>query len=264
MRLHGKVVVVTGAGSGIGRATALLLAREGARVVIADLNEAPAQETVREVQGQGHTAAAVAVDVADSGRVQQMVRFAVETFGGLDILVNNAMSSARGRVTDLSEEEWERSIAATLTSVFLCSKYAIPHMQRAGGGAIINIASVQGLVAMRRNAAYNAAKGGMINLTRNMALDYAQERIRVNCICPGAIATRSREVYRTSLADRQPPPQYPEARTVEEVELMHPLGRMGTPEEVAQAMLYLASEEASFVTGAALVVDGGLTVQVLA
>ena len=201
-------------------------------------------------------------DVSDPVAVEAMVESAVDRHGGVDVLVNNVGVGRSGRVHELAIDDWQFALDATLSSVFYGAKYAIPHMLQRGGGAIVNIASVQGLVAHRRSAAYNAAKGGVINLTRNIALDYGADGIRCNAICPGAIESHPLADRAEAMASRQI--EYPEARTIEEVQAMHALGRVGTPDEIASVAAFLVSDEASFMTGAAVVADGGLTVQVLA
>ncbi|MEX2373931.1 MAG: glucose 1-dehydrogenase [Dehalococcoidia bacterium] len=258
-----EVAIVTGAGHGIGRATALRLAADGYRVVVADVEAERGVEVARDVRAAGGDALDVTVDVSDPAQVEAMVVRTVEAYGRLDVLVSNVGIGSPGRVHELARDDWRRVIDTTLSSVFFGAKYAIPHMLASGaGGRIVNIASVQGLVGHRGSAAYNAAKGGVVNLTRNIAIDYARDGIRCNCICPGHIRVRSREATAEAMAARDL--QYPQARTVEELEAMHPLGRVGTPEEIADVVAYLASPQSSFITGAAIVADGGLTAQVLA
>lgn len=258
----GQVAVVTGAGHGIGRASAERLATDGYVVVIAEIDPERAARTVAAIEETGAVATSVATDVSDAASVEAMVAATVEQHGRLDVLVNNAGIGHPARLHELALDDWHRVIETTLSSVFYAVRAAVPHMIEAGGGRIINIASVQGLVGHRRNGAYNAAKGGVVNLTRAIALDYATDNIRCNCICPGAVETQGREARAAGLAGRSF--AYPQAQTVEEVDAMHPLGRIGTPQEIAAAVSFLASPDSSFVTGAALVVDGGLTVQVLA
>ncbi|MBM3141071.1 MAG: SDR family oxidoreductase [Chloroflexi bacterium] len=258
-----EVAVVTGAGHGIGRATARRLAADGYAVVVAEANEERGRAVERELTDAGHAALFVRTDVADPEQVHATIDETVKRLRRIDVLVNNVGRGRPARVHELTIEDWRAVIETTLSSVFYGAKYAIPHMlDRGPGGRIVNIASVQGLVAHRGAAAYNAAKGGVVNLTRAIALDYARDGIRCNCICPGHVRVRSREETAERMALRAI--QYPEVRTVEELEAMHPMGRVGTPEEIAACVAFLVSPAASFVTGAALVADGGLTVQVLA
>ena len=245
-RVAGKAALVTGAGSGIGRAAAVTLAREGARVIAADIDATSGQETAAIISQTGGLAFFVRADVSRADEVQAMVTVAVEKFGRIDILHNNAGVALRYALADQDESGWDRSLDVNLKSVYLCSKYAIPHMLERGG-SIIHTASVTGIVGVRNRAVYSATKGAIVILTRNMALDYARYRIRVNCVCPG--------FTRTALIERllQDP-----ARTQRLTE-MHPLGRLGTPEDIANTVLFLASDEASWITGQALVVDGGFS-----
>jgi NAD(P)-dependent dehydrogenase (short-subunit alcohol dehydrogenase family) len=246
-RLPGKVAIITGGASGIGRATALLCAREGASVVVGDLNEATAQATVTAIQAEGGTACAVRVNVTQAIEVEQLIATAGREYGRLDILFNNAGIGKRVALTDMSEDDWQQVIDVDLKSIFLCSKYAVPVMCRGGGGCIINTASIYGLVGAEGVAAYNAAKGGVVLLTKTMAIDHAKENIRVNCICPGHTDTPILNTLRQDAAM---------LRTMQQ---RYPMGRFGRPEEIAYGVLFLASEAASFVTGTALVVDGGYT-----
>jgi NAD(P)-dependent dehydrogenase (short-subunit alcohol dehydrogenase family) len=245
VRLKDKVAVVTGAGLGIGRAIAGTFAREGARVVVADLNEEAGREAVERIGAQGGSTCFVRTDVARHEDIQRMVDMALETYGRLDILVNSAGIYTRGDVVDTSLETWERVLAVNLTGVFLCCKAAIPAMREAGGGAIVNISSSVGWgYAAPGIAAYAASKFGVTGLTKAMACDHLPDHIRVNCICPGPTDT---PLLRAS----RPPDQF--QAFVE----AQPIGRLGTPDEIAAAALFLASDEASFVTGVAMPVDGG-------
>ncbi|MBK5293152.1 MAG: SDR family oxidoreductase [Acidobacteriia bacterium] len=235
VRLAGKIVLVTGAGSGIGRATAILCAREGARVIAADISLEPASGQL-----------AVQADVSDSEQVQAMVQRAIQEYGTIDVLFNNAGIAVRQTVAEQSEQDWDRVIQVNVRSVFLCSKYTIPHMM-ARGGSIINMASVVGITGVRNRAAYSTSKGAIVALTRNMALDYAQYGIRVNCVCPGFTET---PLTRGLLSN---------PAAVAKLTALHPLGRLGRPEDIAAAVLFLASDEAAWITGVALPVDGGFT-----
>ncbi|QGP93126.1 Dihydroanticapsin 7-dehydrogenase [Neomoorella glycerini] len=251
MRLAGKVAIITGAGSGIGRASALAFAREGARVVAADINEETCRATVEAIKERGGRAVAVRVDVTKAADCQRMVNTALEHFGKLDVLFNNAGINHAARLHETLEEDWDRVLAVNLKSIFLCSKYAIPALIQNGGGSIINTASPAGLVGLRGLAAYCASKGGVISLSKNMALDYAPYNIRVNYICPGVIYTPMTQAI---IATHEDPQKFEE-----EYSKMRPLGRFGKPEEIANAAVFLASDESSFMTGASIVMDGGFT-----
>jgi NAD(P)-dependent dehydrogenase (short-subunit alcohol dehydrogenase family) len=249
MQLEGKGALITGGGSGIGRATALLFAREGAAVAVVDLDESRAQAVAREIEGEGGEAIAVRCDVSQAADCQRAVRETVDAFGRLDILFNNAGIIRRASVLEIGEEEWDQAMAVNVKSVYLMSRYAIPVMAQAGGGAIVNTGSGWGLVGGRNAVSYCASKGAVVNMTRAMALDHAGQKIRVNCVCPGDTDTgmlrseaqqlgAATDAFLAEAADR-------------------PLQRVGKPEDIAQAVLYLASEASSFVTGTTLVVDGG-------
>ncbi|HEX4979721.1 MAG TPA: SDR family NAD(P)-dependent oxidoreductase [Acidimicrobiales bacterium] len=247
MRFAGKVAIVTGAGSGIGEAAARLFAREGARVVVADVSRRKAQATAAAILDGGGEALGVEVDVRSSDGCEAMVAAAVDTWGRLDVLYNNAGTTRPGSAPDLSEDDWDLVLDTNLKAVWLGCKFAIPEMRKVGGGAIVNTASVEGLVGDRASVAYCASKAGVVNLTRCIAVDHAHENIRANCVCPGVIGTPP--ILRWLV---------PDEATRDDLGRRHPLGRLGTPEEVAAVALFLASDEASFLTGAAVPVDGGL------
>jgi NAD(P)-dependent dehydrogenase (short-subunit alcohol dehydrogenase family) len=253
MRIKDKVSIITGGGSGIGRATALLFAKEGAKVVVADINRDGAEDVVKTISDGGGQAFFVETDVASAVDTERMVKAAVTKYGRVDVLFNNAgfwLIKESRSVTDTTEEEWDRALDVNLKGVFLCSKYAIPEMIRNGGGAIVNTASTAGLVAGPRAAAYQSAKAGVVHLTRQMALDYARYNIRINCVCPGEIST--------PLWERTMDAKAKEGKNLREALRQRiPLGRIGRGEDVARAVLYLVSEESSYVTGSVLVVDGG-------
>ena len=247
--LAGKVALVTGGASGIGRATALLFARQGAAVSVVDMDEAGGQAIAHKIVDEGGQAIFVRCDVSQAADCQRAVQQTVDELGGLDILFNNAGIIRRASVLETSEEEWDRVMAVNVKSVFLLSKYAIPVMAQAGGGVIINMASGWGLVGGRRAVSYCASKGAVVNMTKAMALDHGGQNIRVNCLCPGDTDTPMLRDEARQLGESE------EGFLVEAAE--RPLQRIGTPEDIAQAALYLASDASSFVTSAALVVDGG-------
>ena len=244
-RLKDKVSLITGGGSGIGRATCLLFAREGATVSVADYDDQGGQETVQQVQAAGGQAVFIRADVSKSADVQNMLNTTVETCGRIDVLFNNAgIEGPSAKLANYPEDAWERVIAVDLTSVYLGMKYVIPHMIKQGGGVILSTASVAGLVGFPGSGAYAAAKAGVINMTRMVALEYAKKNIRINCICPGVIST--------PMAQR-----VIGGRPEEQVARMEPIGRLGMPEDIANAALFLAGDESSFATGAPFIIDGG-------
>jgi NAD(P)-dependent dehydrogenase (short-subunit alcohol dehydrogenase family) len=252
-RLAGKVALITGSGSGQGRAAAVLFAREGARVVVSDVDVAGGEETVRLVQKAGGQAIFQRADVSSAADVEALVQAATAAYGAMHVLYNNAAIYGGDRddlVTELSEEKWDRMIVVNLKGVFLCCKYGIPALIASGGGSVVNIASVAGLIGSRnRSHAYSATKGGVISMTRAMAVAYARRNVRVNAICPGGVDTPMIAGL-IDTEDRQR--RFAEA---------HPLRRLGTPEDIAYFALYLASDESSWVTGGIFPIDGGLTAQ---
>jgi len=245
-RFEGKVVVVTGAGSGIGRAMAKAFSAEGARVVAADLDRGTAEETATGLE----RAFAARVDVRDPASVQSLIADTQAHQGRLDILCNNAGIGSSKTVVDCEPDEWDRLFAVNARGVYLGCKYAIPIMIAQGGGVIVNTASVAGLVGLPNRASYCASKGAVVSLTKQIAVDYVGQKIRCNCICPGTIDTPWVARLLEEVSD-------PAALRAELV-ARQPMGRLGTADEVAQAALYLASDDAAFVTGTALVIDGGL------
>ena len=260
-KLDGKVAFVTGAAHGIGRATARRFGQEGATVVIADIDRELGPETATTLVYEGLAAEYVETDVADDASLKHSIDSTAERHGRIDILINNATWSSFGKVTELTKEDWDRSIATGLTSVFLGSKYAIPYMQRQGAGWIVNTSSIFGLVGGRNRAAYCSTKGAIVNLTRNMALDFIGDNIRVNCVCPGGVSSHP-EIDHTD-APYWKTRKFPETLSWEQRVKMHPVGRQGLPEEIAEAMMWLVDPANKFTVGAAIVVDGGLTVQSL-
>jgi NAD(P)-dependent dehydrogenase (short-subunit alcohol dehydrogenase family) len=255
VRLAGKVALITGAGMGIGRATAQLFAREGARVAVADYDADSGQETVTLIHHEGGEAILIEADVSLAKHARAMIKEAIRAYGRIDILHNNAgidLPQATN-VVATEIEDWERILAVNLKGVFLCSKYAIPELIKAGGGVIINTASIAGLVPMQQEAAYGASKAGLVLLTKQMARDYAQHGIRVNSVCPGPMEKPTRHRLNYLQADQA---AFAKRQSFSQ---QIPLGRMCQPEDIAQAVLFLASEEASMITGVDLVVDGGFT-----
>ena len=251
MRLKDKVVLITGAASGIGRATALRFGREGASVVAVDIQQAENENTVSCISAEGGRATAVSADVTDSESVGRMVKVAVDTYGRLDILFNNAGTSMRGTILEIDEAIFDQLFAVNVKGVFLGCRAAIPVMKAQGGGVILNTASQLGLVGIESSVAYPATKGAVIQMTRCMALDHASDGIRVNCICPGPIDTPLTRRNREQTGD-------PEAALKDRLQRI-PLARIGTPEEIAAVAIFLCSDEASYITGAAIVADGGWT-----
>jgi NAD(P)-dependent dehydrogenase (short-subunit alcohol dehydrogenase family) len=249
--VQGKIVLVTGGGSGIGRATSLALAKEGAKVVVSDIVVAGGEETVRLIQAAGGEAIFIRTDVAKAAEVEALIKKVVETYGRLDCAFNNAgIEGVMTSTTDCSEENFDRIIAVNLKGVWLCMKHEIPQMLKQGGGAIVNTASVAGLVGFQGLPAYVASKHGVNGLTKTAALEYAKNGIRVNAVCPGVI--------HTPMLDRLFSSQPAAGETIAALE---PVGRLGKPEEIAAAVVWLCSDAASFVTGLPMAVDGGLIAQ---
>ncbi|MCA1058683.1 glucose 1-dehydrogenase [Rossellomorea aquimaris] len=245
MRLSGRVSIITGGGGGIGRATALRFSEEGASVVVADLDESSGEETVRLIKEKNGRALYVRTNVRESGSIQKLVHNTVEQFGSLDILVNNAgIGQSEVRGVDLEESEWDDVLDTNLKSIFLGMKYAVPELVKKGG-VIVNVSSLLGLKGRKYVSAYNAAKGGVVLLTQNAALEYGKDRIRVNAVAPGVIDTNIIEGWKR------------DERKWSVISQSNALRRIGNPDEVASAILFLASDEASFITGATLSVDGG-------
>jgi 3-oxoacyl-[acyl-carrier protein] reductase len=251
-RLQGKVALVTGAASGIGRETALLFSREGALVVASDVSD-KVGDVVDTIRRDGRKAVSVIGDVSKETDAERMVGFAVESFGRVDIVFNNAGYNYPSRAHLLERSEWDRLLSVNLTGTFLVSKHAIKEMMGQKSGSIVNNASTHGIIASSEDAAYSASKGGVISLTRQMAMDYAPYNIRVNCVCPGPTLTP--RIQRA--IDSSPDPNARRDRSIRRVLL----GRFATSLEIAYGVLYLASDEASFVTGSSLVIDGGQTIR---
>ncbi|MFL5324817.1 MAG: SDR family oxidoreductase [Microvirga sp.] len=253
MRLKGKVCIVTGGGSGIGRATCLLFAKEGASVVVADKRQEAAEAVAAEGAASGATMLPTMMDVSRDDDAQRVVQQTVDAFGRLDVLVNNAGYGFAGTVVDTDEEAWDDLMAVNVRGVYLCSKHAIPAMAKNGGGAIVNTASVVAAVGIRNRAAYCASKGAVAALTRAIAIDHVAEGIRCNAVAPGTIDTPYfDEILRKS-------PVAADSRKALEARQL--LGRLGTPEEIAAGILFLACDESRFATGSILTLDGGMTAQ---
>ena len=252
MRFQGKVVLITGAGVGIGRAAAVRFGKEGAKVAINSLTPANGQETLRLLQEAGGQGIYIQGDVSLAADARRMVEETIKAFGRIDILVNNAGIVLPGRVDNISEEDWDRTIAVNLKGVYLVSKYTIPEMRKIGGGVIVHNASVVAIKGVKDRGAYTASKGGVLALTKAMAADYLSENIRVNCICPGTTYTPSLERRIQAFAD-------PEKARVDFI-ARQPMGRLGKDEEIAAAILFAASDEAAFMTGANIAIDGGMTI----
>jgi NAD(P)-dependent dehydrogenase (short-subunit alcohol dehydrogenase family) len=253
MQFKGRVAIVTGGSSGIGRSAAIAFARSGVAVSIADKDAQAADRVVDEIRTAGGKARADAIDVTREQDVKSLIESVLAAWGRLDILVNNAGIYRKGDAVGTPIDAWETIIKVNLTGAFLCTKYAVPAMLRGSGGVIVNVASEAGLVGIRGQVAYNVSKSGMIGLTKSCAVDFASRGIRVNCVCPGTTET---PLVQSALAS-SPDPQSAR-RSLEQV---RPADRLGRPEEIASAILYLASEEAGYATGAVLSIDGGYTAQ---
>jgi len=248
MRLEGRVAIITGAASGIGRASAREFAKEGARVIVADINLVGAQQTVKQIETAGGVALAVETDVSSPESVQHLVEQTLHSFVRINVLFNNAAIQVNKTIEDTTFEEWSREIAINLGGVFLCSKYSLPHLRKTKG-CVINMASVNGFFVEPMCAGYCATKGAIIALTKAMAIDHGKEGIRVNCMCPGWIDAGLAEEY----FELQSNPA--EARAA--AGKLHALGRIGQPQEVARVAVFLASDDASFMTSSSVVVSGG-------
>jgi NAD(P)-dependent dehydrogenase (short-subunit alcohol dehydrogenase family) len=251
MQLEGKVAIITGAGSGIGEATAKLFVSQGAKVVIADWNESEANRVADEInmkQPGYESAIAVTADVSTEQQVKLLVQQALSVYGAIDILFNNAAVVLAKELEDISEAEWTRTLDINLKSVYLMIKHCVPEIKKSRG-SIVNMSSLNGLIGQRQNPVYSATKGAIIAMTKALALDYARDGVRVNCICPAGVMTPLLEEWIGQQPDQ--------AATVQALTDMHPLGRCATTDEIASAVLYLAGSQSNFVTGIALTVDGG-------
>ncbi|MGK7929511.1 MAG: SDR family NAD(P)-dependent oxidoreductase [Spirulina sp.] len=250
-RLDNRVALITGSASGIGAATAKLFAREGAKVVIADINAEGAEKQAAEIRDRGGEAIAIPVDISDRQQVQELYKQTIAAFGTVHILHCNAGVLIVGSADTPEEEHWYKTLAVNLTGHYFCVKYGIPKLKEAGGGSIIITASISGMMGEPDLIAYDTTKGGLINLTRQLAVEYAKDGIRVNSVSPGWIDTPFNDpIYELTPLDES------------SLDATIPLARQGTPEEVANAVLFLASDEASYITGHNLVVDGGLTIKI--
>lgn len=250
-QLSGKMAFITGGGTGIGRACAVLFAREGATVAVAARRKEKLEAVAQEIIEEGHRALALECDITRKASVERAIRAAEERLGGLNVIVNNAGALHVGTVEQTSEDDWNRVIAVNLTGTFLVSQAAIPALRRAGRGSIVNIGSYLGLVGIKQRAAYCASKGGVTLLTKAMALDHASENIRVNCICPALVET---EMALGAMQQMPDPAAYRKLR-----ESQIPIGRAGKPEDVARLAAFLASDDSSWMTGNAIALDGGTT-----
>lgn len=251
MKLAGKTALITGSGSGIGQAMATLFAKEGAKVAVADFSPEGGTETTRLITEAGGTAYFIQTDVTKSADVARAVQSVLDRWGKLDVLCNNAGIGVAATVVETTEEDWDRVLDVDLKGTYLGCKYAIPHMITQGGGVIVNTASVAGIVGVMNRAAYCAAKAGVVGLTKSIAVDYVTHKIRVNAVCPGTVDSP----WIGRILSAQPDPVAERQRMVER----QPMGRMGKPEEIAKAALYLACDDSEFVTGTAFIIDGGLT-----
>lgn len=251
MRFAGKRAVITGAASGIGQATAWLLASEGSDVVLADVNEQGMDETVAAIKAAGHAACAVATDVSDAPAVRGLVERAAEVMGGVDVIINVAGVQQSAVVEETGEDAWDRQFAVNVRSVFLMAKYGVPQLRAAHGGAFVSVASIAALKGISGLAAYSASKGAIVSLTRTLAVELARDRIRVSCLCPGWVDTPFNDPVVSFMGGRDAP----NAMVAQQA----PLGRQGRPPEMADALAFLASDAASYLTGQAIVVDGGIT-----
>jgi NAD(P)-dependent dehydrogenase (short-subunit alcohol dehydrogenase family) len=249
MQLQDKVAIITGAATGIGRATALLFAKEGASVVVADINEDDAQRTVADIEDKGGSARFVQTDVSEAEGVQALMERSAEEMGGIDVIVNNAGAQRSGAVTEFEESEWDLLMRVNPRSCFLGAKYGVPYLRERGGGSIVNVSSLAGLKGGPGMTAYSASKGAIIAFTRALAEELAPDNIRANSVCPGWIDTPFNEPAIEFMGGR--------AQQEEMVQQTVPLKRQGRPEEIAPGILYLASDASSYVTGQELVIDGG-------
>jgi meso-butanediol dehydrogenase / (S,S)-butanediol dehydrogenase / diacetyl reductase len=252
MKLNSKVAIVTGAGAGIGRATSLLFAREGAKVVALDLLADGIQALVKEIHSAGGEAEAIVADVSSAGDVEQCVQKALNRFGRIDILFNNAGVVVPGKIHEICETDWDRSMDVNVKSMYLMCRSVVPLFRKQGDGVILNTSSAVVLRTVADRAVYTAAKGAVLALTRSMALDYVKDGIRVNCLCPGTVDTPSFQQRMAALGGDP-------SLARKQFEARQPMGRLGTAEEIAEAALYLVSDAAAFVTGGAFPIDGGLS-----
>ena len=253
MRLKDKIAIITGAGSGIGRATALQFAREGACVLVVDIDGGKATQVAKEISGHGGRAEALTADISTEENARKMVARAVELWNRVDVLVNNAASFHYKRVEDVTRADWEKVWSVNVMGTSFCSKYAVAAMKKQGSGAIVNIASINGLIAMPDWMTYNATKAAVVEMSKSMAMDLAPFNIRVNCVCPGVTHTPAldRAIADLGVSAEDVVKAYIAPRCL--------IKRFGRPEEIAPAILFLASDEASYMTGATVVVDGGFT-----
>lgn len=250
MRLLGKVAIVTGAGRGIGAAIAKRFAKEGAKVVVSDIIDQGA-EVAEEIQNAGGDAEFFRIDVSDSNQVQNLINYTVEHFGALHVICNNAGINVPGKIENITEEVWDRTMDVNVKSMYLTTKFGIPELRKSGGGSIINLGSVNSLVAEPMLSAYVASKGAILMLTKAIALDYAKENIRANCICPGWVNTTINDAHANLMGGIE--------NVLNSIDDFQPIGRVIHTEEIANVALFLASDESSAMTGSAVVVDGAMT-----